>query len=245
MSDLSRRRAIVTGGARGIGLAVAAKLLKEGAEVALLDRDTNVKAVASELGERCHGLTVDLRDVEATRAAVIEAAEAMGGLWLLVNNAGIFAKTPLLEIDPADWDLMMEVNARAMLVTIQAATPYLIAGAGGRIVNQASMAAKLGTAGEAPYAASKAAVLALTRIAAIELGVHGITVNALCPGYVLTDMGAEIRSAAQIDEWTAKSPLGRLATPEDVAAAVAFLASEEAAYITGESLNVSGGMCSW
>jgi NAD(P)-dependent dehydrogenase (short-subunit alcohol dehydrogenase family) len=107
------------------------------------------------------------------------------------------------------------------------------------------MAAKLGTAGEAPYAASKAAVLALTRIAAIELGVHGITVNALCPGYVLTDMGAEIRSAAQIDEWTAKSPLGRLATPEDVAAAVAFLASEEAAYITGESLNVSGGMCSW
>jgi 3-oxoacyl-[acyl-carrier protein] reductase len=245
MSELRGRRAIVTGGARGIGLAVAARLLKEGAEVTLLDRDGNLNAVVSDLGERCHGLVVDMRDVEATRTAVIKAAEGMGGLWLLVNNAGIFAKTPLLEIDPADWDLMMEVNARAMLVTIQAAAPYLISGGGGRIINQASMAAKLGTAGEAPYAASKAAVLALTRIAAIELGAYGITVNALCPGYVLTDLGSEIRSPTQIEEWTAKSPLGRLATPDDVAAAVAFLASEEAAYITGESLNVSGGMCSW
>jgi NAD(P)-dependent dehydrogenase (short-subunit alcohol dehydrogenase family) len=242
---LEGRRAIVTGGARGIGLTIAIRLVAEGCTVFLLDRDPDVEERARRIGPTCRGLTVDLRDVAATRAAVSSAAEAMEGLWLLVNNAGVFAKTPLLEIDSDDWDLMMEVNARAMLVTIQAAAPYMMEGGGGRIVNLASMAAKLGRPGEAHYAASKAAVVALTRIAAAELGIHNITVNSLCPGYVLTEMGADTRDEGQISEWKALSPLGRLASTEDVAGAVVFLASRDGGYFTGEAINVSGGMAPW
>ena len=107
------------------------------------------------------------------------------------------------------------------------------------------MAAKLGTPGEAAYAASKAAVVALTRIAAMEFGPHDITVNAICPGYVLTEMGADTRSAEQIDAWSAKSPLGRLACADDVAELIAFLSGDGAGYITGEALNITGGMCTW
>ncbi len=242
-TTLSDRRAIVTGGARGIGLTIATRLVEEGMDVTILDRSPRVTEVAENLGWRCRGRQVDLSDAPETRRVVTEAAENMGGLWLLVNNAGIFAKTPLLEIDPDDWDQMMAVNLRSMLVTIQAAAPFLISGGGGRIVNQASMAARLGTPGEAHYAASKAGVVALTRIAAMELGPHQVTANSLCPGYVLTEMGADTRDPAQIAEWTAKSPLGRLARPEDVAATVAFLAGDDASYITGESINISGGMC--
>ena len=235
--------AIVTGAARGIGRTIAQRLATDGARVALLDIDDSVLGVADELDGV--GAVVDLADAQATRAAVSEVVTELGGLWLLVNNAGIFGKVPLLEIDVEDWDRMMSVNVRAMLVTIQAAAPAMIAHGGGRIVNQASMAAKLGTPGEAHYAASKAAVTALTRIAARELGPHGITVNCLCPGYVLTEMGADTRDPEQIHDWESLSPLGRLGTPDDVAAAVAFLASDGAAYMTGESLNVSGGMCMW
>ena len=242
-SGLSDRPAIVTGGARGIGLTIASRLVEEGMDVTILDRSPQVTEVAEQLGWRCRGRVVDLSDAAETRRVVTEAADAMGGLWLLVNNAGIFAKAPLLEIDPADWDQMMAVNLRSMLVTIQAAAPYFMSGGGGRIVNQASMAARLGTPGEAHYAASKAGVVALTRIAAMELGPHQVTANSLCPGYVLTEMGADTRDPEQVAEWTAKSPLGRLARPEDVAAAVAFLAGDDASYITGESINISGGMC--
>ena len=166
--------------------------------------------------------------------------------WLLVNNAGIFAKTPLLEMDLGEWDDLHRVNARSMVVVMQALAPGMIAsGRGGRVVNMASMAAKRGTPGEAAYAASKAAVVALSRIAAMELGPHGITVNSICPGYVLTEMGAATRSADQVAAWTAMSPLGRLGDPADVASVVAFLASDDGAYITGQALNVTGGMCTW
>lgn len=243
--SLDGRAAIVTGGAQGIGLAIARRLAADGMAVTILDRTPAVVDVARAIGRSVAGKVVDLSDVAATRQVVAEAIDDMGGLWLLVNNAGIFAKSPILEIDPDEWDRMMEVNVRSMLVTIQAATPAMTSGGGGRIVNQASMAAKLGTPGEAHYAASKAAVVALSRIASMELGPDQITVNNICPGYVLTELGAETRDPAQVAEWTAKSPLGRLACVEDVASAVAFLASEEAAYITGESLNISGGMCSW
>jgi NAD(P)-dependent dehydrogenase (short-subunit alcohol dehydrogenase family) len=235
--------ALVTGGAQGIGRAIAARLASDGSRVALLDINPAVVEVAAELNGI--GIKVDLADSEATSAAVGEAIGQLGGLWILINNAGIFAKTPLLEIDPAAWDEMMAVNVRSMLVTTQAAAPTMIAAGSGRIVNQASMAAKLGTPGEAHYAASKAAVTALTRIAAQELGPHDITVNCLCPGYVLTEMGAATRDPEQIREWSALSPLGRLGSTEDVAGAVAYLASDDAAYVTGQSLNINGGMCTW
>ncbi len=161
-----------------------------------------------------------------------------------MNNAGVFAKEPMLSLDPDVFDSMMAINARSMLVMMQAVVPSMIAGGGGRIVNQASMAAKLGTPGELAYAASKAAVVAMSRIASMELGPHGITVNSICPGYVLTELGAETRNSAQVDSWTSQSPLGRLADPADVASLVVYLAGD-AGYVTGQALNVNGGMCSW
>ena len=240
---LRGRRCLVTGAARGIGRRIAQRLIEEGMPAALLDVDPAVEDVARDLGAA--SLVVDLADAAQTRRALSAGAED-GPYWLVVNNAGVFSKTPLLEMTLEEWDRVQVVNVRSMVVVIQALAPAMIAaGAGGRIVNVASMAAKLGTPGEAAYAASKAAVVALSRIAAMELGPHGVTVNAVCPGYVLTEMGAGTRTADQIAAWTAKSPLGRLGDPGDVASAVAFLASDDGSYMTGQAINVTGGMCMW
>ena len=212
-------------------------------QAALLDVDPAVEDVARDLGAA--SLVVDLADAAQTRRALSAGAEDRP-YWLVVNNAGVFSKTPLLEMTLEEWDRVQAVNVRSMVVVIQALAPAMVAaGGGGRIVNVASMAAKLGTPGEAAYAASKAAVVALSRIAAMELGPHGVTVNAVCPGYVLTEMGAGTRTADQIAAWTAKSPLGRLGDPGDVASAVAFLASDDGSYMTGQAINVTGGMCMW
>lgn len=245
-AGLSGRRGLVTGAARGIGRQVAQRLADEGMRMTLLDVDPTVERVAAEMG--ASGLVVDIRDDEATRRALAaDTAEAAGDpYWLVVNNAGVFAKAPLLEMDLGQWDDLHRVNARSMVVVIQALAPAMIAsGRGGRVVNMASMAAKRGTPGETAYAASKAAVVALSRIAAMELGPHQITVNSICPGYVLTEMGADTRSADQVAAWSAMSLLGRLGQPADVAAVIAFLASDDGAYITGQALNVTGGMCTW
>ena len=159
------------------------------------------------------------------------------------DAAGIFELKGLLDLTVEDWDRLQDVNARSMLVTTQVAARAMIAaGTGGRIVNLASMAAKRPAADQAHYAASKAAVVALTQATALELGTHGITANAICPGYVLTDMGGDTRSAEQVAGWSAMSPLGRCAEPDDVAGVAVFLASPDAAYLTGQALNVTGGM---
>ena len=242
---LSGRRGLVTGAARGIGRQVAQHLADEGMRVTLLDVDPAVESIAAEMG--ASSLVADLADEETTRRALAADADADGApYWLLVNNAGVFAKAPLLEMDLGQWDDLQRVNARSMVVVMQALVPAMIAsGRGGRVVNMASMAAKRGTPGETAYAASKAAVVALSRIAAMELGPHQITVNSICPGYVLTEMGADTRSADQVAAWAAMSPLGRLGQPADVAAVIAFLASDGGAYITGQAINVTGGMCTW
>ena len=244
-AGLSGRRGLVTGAARGIGRQVAQRLADEGMRMTLLDVDPTVERVAADMG--ASSLVVDLRDDETTRRALAADADADDDpYWLLVNNAGVFAKAPLLEMDLGQWDDLHRVNARSMVVVMQALAPAMIAsGRGGRVVNMASMAAKRGTPGEAAYAASKAAVVALSRIAAMELGPHQITVNSICPGYVLTEMGADTRSADQVAAWSAMSPLGRLGQPADVAAVIAFLASDDGAYITGQAINITGGMCTW
>lgn len=240
-TPLSGRRAIVTGGARGIGAAIAARLASAGAEVAVLDvLEAQGRAHASCIGGSFH--RVDLSDEDDTRQHLGEAIEALGGVDILVNNAGILRFAPLLEIEVADWDTTFAINARAMLVTTQVAGHAMIAGGGGRIINLASMAGKSGGAGQAHYAASKAAVIALTRVTALELGCHGITANALCPGYVLTEMGEETRTAADVAEWSSYSPLGRLGVADDVAGVALFLATSDADYLTGQAINVTGGM---
>jgi NAD(P)-dependent dehydrogenase (short-subunit alcohol dehydrogenase family) len=232
----------VTGASRGIGAGIADHFVASGSRVALLDVDApGVEARARGLGPAALAFAVDLRDPGAVAATVADAVSALGGLDVVVNNAGVFAHTPILEIPVSEWDDMFAVNVRSMLLVIQAAAPAMIRG-GGRIVNMASMAAKLGTPGEAHYAASKAAVVALTRVAAKELAVHGITVNCVCPGYVLTEMGAATRTADDIARWSALSPLGRLATVQDVVGVVSWLTSGDASYCTGQAINVTGGM---
>ncbi len=231
---------IITGAARGIGAGIARRFAADGAHLALLDV-LDATPLAGELDALA--LACDLADPAGTRDATDKAIAQLGGVDVLVNNAGVFQITPLLDISIDEWDHTMAINARAMLVTIQAAAQAMIAdGRGGRIVNMASMGGKVAEGGQLTYAASKAAVISLTQAAAAELGPHGITVNAVCPGYVLTEMGADTRSAEQVAGWSARSPLGRCGTTTDVADLVAFLASPAAAYLTGQAVNVSGGM---
>jgi 3-oxoacyl-[acyl-carrier protein] reductase len=241
-AGLSGKRVVVTGGARGIGEAIARRAGAAGARVGVLDRLTEEgRCVADGIG----GVfgEVDLADPTTTRRALTTLITHLGGVDVLVNNAGILRQAPLLETTTDEWDEVFAVNTRALLVTSQVAARQMIAaGAGGRIINIASMAGKTGGAGQAHYAASKAAVIALTRVAALELGPHQITVNALCPGYVLTPMGAATRTDEDVRAWTALSPLGRLATPADVAGVAVFLAGDDGGYLTGQAINVTGGM---
>ena len=233
-------RVLVTGAARGIGADLARRFAADGAHVAVLDV-LDASPLAAEFGGIA--LTCDLSDPAATEDATGKAIAQLGGIDVLVNNAGVFQITPLLEITPAEWDRTMAINARAMLITTQVAARAMIAqGRGGRIVNMASMGGKVAEGGQLTYAASKAAVISLTQASAAELGPHGITVNSVCPGYVLTEMGADTRSPEQVAGWSARSPLGRCGTTADVADLVAFLASPGAAYLTGQAVNVSGGM---
>ncbi len=247
VTRLAGRRVIVTGGARGVGAAIVRTFAAEGARVALLDRRADEAASLADT-VRGRAWTVDLADVGATREAMDRAIAWLGGLDVLVNNAGILRFGALLDLEPEEWDEVFGVNTRAMLVTTQMAARAMIAfrtpsdDSAGKIVNMAGAGGRTGGAGYAHYAASKAAVVALTQAAAQELGPHGITVNCLCPGFVRTDMGTADRSVQDIAAWSALSPLGRLAEPEDVARAALFLASDDSNFLTGDALNVAGGM---
>jgi len=239
---LKGRRAVITGGARGIGAAIARRFADEGAHIAVIDLlEDRMESVC----EDTDGVAIcgDLADPASAIDATTRAIAALGGIDILVNNAGILRFAPLLEITVEDWDATFDINARAMLLTTQVAAKAMIAaGHGGAIVNMASMGGKVGSPNQAHYAASKAAVIALTRVSAMELGCHHITVNCICPGYVLTEMGADTRTPEKIALWSSKSPLERLAEPSDVANMALFLASDEGSYCTGQAMNVSGGM---
>ena len=238
------RRVVVTGGARGIGASIVRTFASEGAETVIVDLLIDeARSLAEELGGSAIGC--DLSDPADTAKGMDEAISALGGIDVLINNAGVFKITPLLDISAEEWDWVFSINTRAMLLTTQVAARVMIAqGTGGKIVNTASMGGKVGAANQAHYAASKAAVISLTQVSAAELGVHDINVNAICPGYVLTEMGAATRTPEMVAEWSAMSPLGRLADPSDVASMALFLASDDADYCTGQAMNVTGGMIS-
>jgi NAD(P)-dependent dehydrogenase (short-subunit alcohol dehydrogenase family) len=244
---LAGRRVVVTGAARGIGAEIAARFAAEGAILALVDQ------LPDELGEVAHNRggfdgTGDLRDPASATATTQAAINALGGIDVLVNNAGVLRFSSILDMSAEDWDLMFEVNARSMLFTTQVAVRQMISqGRGdrmcaGKIVNMASMGAKLGSPNQAHYCASKAAVISFTRVSAMEFGVYGINVNCICPGYVLTEMGAATRTDEMVATWSSKSPLARLAQPSDVSCTALFLASADSDYCTGQAMNVSGGM---
>ncbi|MEO6123101.1 MAG: SDR family NAD(P)-dependent oxidoreductase [Ilumatobacteraceae bacterium] len=243
---LAGRRVVITGAARGIGAQIATRFRSEGAALVLLDvADDEVRVLAKSL--EAESVVVDLSDAAATAAATAEAIEVLGGVDILVNNAGILKMAPILEMTVENWDLTFDINVRAMFVTTQVAGRVMreqpiVGHRRGTIVNMASMGGKLGSPNQAHYAASKAAVISFTRVTAMELGADNITANCICPGYVLTEMGAATRTEEMVRTWSAKSPLNRLAEPDDVANMALFLASDDASYCTGQAMNVSGGM---
>ncbi len=240
------RRTLITGAARGIGAEIAGLFCSHGADLVLADvAADDLAAVADRLD--AHAVVVDLADAAATAEAVRAAANVLGGLDVLVNNAGILQMASILELTVENWDRTFDINVRSMFVTTKVAAGVMReqskqANRRGTIINMASMGGKVGSPNQAHYAASKAAVIAFTRVTAMELGPFDITANCICPGYVLTEMGASTRTDDKVRAWSAMSPLGRLAEPRDVANMALFLASDDASYCTGQAMNVSGGM---
>jgi NAD(P)-dependent dehydrogenase (short-subunit alcohol dehydrogenase family) len=246
MRGLDGAGVLIAGGSRGIGLAAARRFLEEGSRVFLCGVDAaEVEAALKELREigPVEGTTCDVSDEEEVGELVHRAEAVLGGIDVLANNAGIAWREPFLEIASEHWDRVLEVNLRGQfLVAKRVAAGMVERGRGGAIVNMASTNALEGEAGYAHYNASKGAIVMLTRTMAAELGPHGIRVNALCPGKIGTPLQGEAEDA----EYTARFvrdriPLGRVGTAEEVAAAYAFLASDEASFITGELLVVDGG----
>jgi len=236
--------ALVTGGSRGIGRAVALTLAARGALVVAAARGTNADAVAAEIraaGGRSESGALDVSDQASIEAAVSGVIERHGRVDILVNNAGITRDQLALRMKRDDWDAVLRTNLTGAFACAQAVMRPMVKQRSGRIINITSVVGQTGNAGQANYAAAKAGLIGLTKALALELASRNITVNAVAPGLIDTDMTRAIGAGAQ-EEWATKIPLKRLGTPDDVAAAVAFLASDEAAYITGQVLAVNGGM---
>jgi meso-butanediol dehydrogenase/(S,S)-butanediol dehydrogenase/diacetyl reductase len=254
LSSLQGRRALVTGAGSGIGRAIARALTAVGAKVAITDLDlAGAEAVAAELGKSAIALRLDVTDAAATGATIQDVADRLGGLEIVCANAGISSMARVVDLTEAEWDANMAVNAKGVFLTNRAAVRHwLRTGGKGVIVNTASLAGKQGVPLLAHYAASKFAVVGFTQSLAREVAEHGIRVNCVCPGFVRTGMQerelvweAGLRGMTPDtvrDEYVALTPLGRLEQPEDVADAVVFLASDAARFITGEALNVTGGV---
>ncbi len=216
-------------------------MVAEGARVVVIDRDAaGAQAVADEIGGQA--VTADVADADALGAAFVQAAEWLGGLTVVFNNAGVGSLKPLHTYTPVEVDLLVDVNFKGSFHGVAAAVPLLRASGGGAIVNMASVSGLRPTRGEAPYSAAKAAVIALTQSAALEYGPDGIRVNCVSPGFIHTQLtGFAFDNPAWIEPIEAATPLGRAGTAEDVADVVVFLASSRARYVTGQNLVVDGG----
>ncbi len=244
MIDLSGRVALVTGASRGIGRAIASRLASRGALVVAAARGDNARATVEEIraaGGTAEVLALDVTDPSGAAAAIAATAGAHGRLDILVNNAGITKDQLMLRMKRDDWDTVIATNLTAAFALTQAALKPMLKQRGGRIICIASVVGQTGNAGQANYAASKAGLIGFAKSVAQEVASRGITVNVVAPGLIDTDMTRAITGSAQ-DEWASKIPLKRLGTPEDIASAVCFLASDEASYITGQILAVNGGM---
>jgi glucose 1-dehydrogenase len=241
MNRLEGRAALVTGAAQGIGQAVAERLVAEGARVLLCDISPAVAQAADRLGQPHR--VFDASNQADVEAAIAFALEAFGRLDILVNNAGITHAAPLLEVTEADFDRVMAVNVKSMLFATQAAARVMIPRGGGAIVNLSSINAVLAIPHQVSYCVSKGAVRQLTNVCAQALAPQGIRVNAVGPGTVLTEMAREAMALTPGAEEMilARTPLGRAAEPGEIAAVVAFLASDDAAYMTGQTLYPDGG----
>ena len=240
--DLVGRNAIVTGSTRGIGRAIAESLAAAGARVAVVGRDqARAAEAAAAIGNNARGFAADVSD-PASVVALIEAVEKeFGQVDILVNNAGLTRDNILFRLKDDDWDQVLDANLRGAFVAIRAAARGMIKRRWGRIINIASVVGITGNKGQANYAASKAGLIGLTKSVAKELGSRNVLVNAVAPGFIETDMTAAMTPEARAG-LAGQIPLERLGTPQDIAGVVTFLASEQAAYITGQVLVVDGGM---
>jgi 2-hydroxycyclohexanecarboxyl-CoA dehydrogenase len=242
--------AIVTGAGRGIGRAIALRLARAGMAVGVIDRDgAAAQAVAGEVdhaGGAAFAHAADVSRLDEMRAAVAAVETAVGPIDVLVNNAGWDRLELFLENDPELWDRLIAINLKGVLFATRAVLERMAPRGRGRIVSVSSDAARVGSTGEAVYAACKAGIIGFSKSLAREMACHGITVNVVCPGptdtALLAEVGSSARGAKVVAGMQRAIPLGRLGQPEDVAGAVAFLASDEAAFITGQVLSVSGGL---
>lgn len=242
--ELVGRTALVTGAARGIGLAIATALAEQGAGLALLDVDVDPLALAGRaIGARALTIKADVSRLEDVQRAVDLTVERFGGLDILVNNAGICPMSAFADITEAEWDRVLAINLKGAFLCCQAALPDLRrSGQRGRVVNIASVAGQMGgVAVGAHYAASKAGLVGLSKSLAQVLAADGVTVNCVAPGTVATDMTLDWSEATHAD-LKDKIPLGRFAQPQEIAEAVLFLASDRAGFITGATLDVNGGL---
>jgi len=242
---LKDKVAVVTGAGRGIGRSISLALADAGASVALIDLSAeNLQDVLNEItasGGKASVHLCDITDPEAVAAAFNDIMERHGALHILVNNAGITRDNLLMRLSPEDWEAPIRTNLTGAFYCIKAAVRPMMKQRYGRIINIASVVGITGNAGQANYAASKAGLIGLTKSTARELASRGITANAIAPGFITTALTADLSKDAK-KKLTEHIPLGRLGKPEDVAPAVVFLASEEAGYITGQTLPVDGGM---
>jgi NAD(P)-dependent dehydrogenase (short-subunit alcohol dehydrogenase family) len=240
---------LVTGASRGIGRAIALGLAGRGYDVAINDlpaEETALKALSEEIAGLGGRSLVVLADI-SVKSQVHGMVDSVLGAWnvldVLVNNAGILFVHTVEETPEEVWDKIYDVNAKGTFLVSQAVIPHMKERRTGRIIHISSIGGKLGAPGQSTYCSSKASIIELTRVMAMELGEYGILVNAVCPGIILTEMGrSNLKTQTNIDTWTNATALKRLGDPEDVVGSVAFFASDDSAYITGQSLNVCGGI---
>ena len=242
MFDLSNKCALVTGASGGIGGAIAKALYSQGSKVALSGtRVEPLRALAEELGDRAYVVPCNLSDVDAVKALSKTAADQMGGIDILVNNAGITRDNLFMRMSDEDWQQVLDINLTSTMHLMKSVMRTMMKQRFGRIINITSIVGVTGNAGQVNYAASKAGMIGMTKSFAQEIASRGITANCIAPGFIETAMTAELPEAV-IKNMLGSIPQGRMGNADEIAATAAFLASDEASYITGQTLHVNGGM---
>jgi NAD(P)-dependent dehydrogenase (short-subunit alcohol dehydrogenase family) len=248
--DLRGKRALVTGGSKGLGRAMAAGLARAGAELALCARDPDHLAAARSemraLGGRAEAFEMDVRSRESVRRAVDAAVAALGGVDILVNDAGVNVRKPVLELAEEEWDLVLDTNLKGYFLVAQAVAPQMLARGAGKVINVSSIFGAVGMPNQVAYASSKGGVDMLTKVMALEWAQKGVQVNAIAPAYFDTPFVAALRNDPERYRFLVeRTPMGRFGRPEELVGTVVYLASSASDFVTGQTLYVDGGWTAW